>query len=49
MGDPSVEVAGEDREAALVQKSMAMDAILEGMCLFKIYVSDLSKINVWTL
>ncbi|XP_057804186.1 TPR repeat-containing thioredoxin TDX-like [Salvia miltiorrhiza] len=30
MGDPSVEVTEEAREAALVQKSMAMDAILEG-------------------
>lgn len=30
MGDPSVEVTKENREAAQVPKSMAMDAILEG-------------------
>lgn len=34
MGNPSVEVTEENREAAQVAKSKAMDAISEGMPLF---------------
>lgn len=36
MGNPSVEVTEENREAAQVAKSKAMDAISEGMTLFLI-------------
>lgn len=31
MGDPSVEVTEENREAAQIEKSKAVDAISEGM------------------
>ena len=38
MGDPSVDVSKEDEQNALVQKSMAMDASIEGRFLFEIDV-----------
>ena len=45
MGDPSVEVSEADREGALVQKAMAMDAaFLEGRRLFNISVVILAQI-----
>lgn len=36
MGNPSIEVTEENREAAQIEKSKAMDAISEGMVSFVI-------------
>lgn len=36
MGDPSVVVTAENREAAIASQSVAMEAVLAGRCLFNI-------------